>query len=228
MFIVLIRTIILYGLVVIIMRLMGKRQIGELQPFELVITIMISDLASLPMQDTRIPLLHGVIPIITLLIAQIFLSELQLKSEKMRTLIDGRPSILIKNGKIETKQLRDQRMSINDLLEELRISGYLNITDIAYAILETDGQLSIIPKSDYEKVTRQDLKIKAKEIKLPIVIISDGEISKEGLRILKQDEKWIKSKLKANNISSEKEVLVALIDSEGKFFYQLKDDKNQP
>lgn len=228
MFIVLIRTIILYGLVVVIMRLMGKRQIGELQPFELVITIMISDLASLPMQDTRIPLLHGVIPIITLLIAQIFLSELQLKSEKMRTLIDGRPSILIKNGKIETKQLRDQRMSINDLLEELRISGYLNITDIAYAILETDGQLSIIPKSDYEKVTRQDLKIKAKEIKLPIVIISDGEISKEGLRILKQDEKWIKSKLKANNISSEKEVLVALIDSEGKFFYQLKDDKNQP
>lgn len=224
MFIVLIRTIVLYLLVVITMRLMGKRQIGELQPFELVITIMISELAALPMQDTRLPLIHGVIPIITLLILQVLLSEIQLKSAKIRGLIDGKPSILIQNGRINVSELKEQRLSLNDLLEELRIKGYLNIDDIAYAIIETDGQMSVIPKAQVDLPTREDLKIKTNEVKLPVVLIEDGKINKEGLTLIYKDESWLKNKLNSNKITSEKDLLIALIDSNGKFFYQLKKD----
>ena len=130
MFIVLIRTIILYILVVVVMRLMGKRQIGQLEPFELVIAIMISDLASLPMQDLRIPLIHGIIPIITLLVLQSLITLLELKSEKFGSILTGTPSILIEHGKINIKELRNQRMGFNDLIEKIRLCGYYNISDV--------------------------------------------------------------------------------------------------
>ncbi|MBU5591386.1 DUF421 domain-containing protein [Clostridium sp. MSJ-4] len=224
MFIVLFRTIILYLFVVLTMRLMGKRQIGELQPFELVITIMVSELAALPMQDTRLPIIHGIIPIITLLVLQIVLSEMQLKSDKFRSIIDGNPSILIKNGKINIEELKTQRLSINDLLEELRIKGFLDISEIAYALIETDGQMSVISKSQFDNVKKQDLNIKDSDVTLPIVLICNGEIKKEGLNYYKKDEKWIKSLLDKNNIKSEKDVFIALMDSKGEFFYQLMDE----
>lgn len=222
MFIVLIRTIILYILVVITMRLMGKRQIGELQPFELVITIMISELAALPMQDTRLPLVHGVIPILTLLILQVIFSELQIKSNKIKNLIDGKPSLLVKNGRINMEELKKQRLGVSELLEELRIQGYLDIEQVAFAIIETDGQMSVIPKPEYANVTPKDLKIKCNELTLPAVLITDGKIHKEILQAINQDKSWLMKKLKDNNISSEKDVLIALINSNGEFFYQLK------
>lgn len=225
MFIVFFRTIILYVFVVITMRLMGKRQIGELQPFELVITIMVSELAALPMQNAGIPIIHGIIPIITLLILQVVLSEIQLKSDKFRSLIDGRPSILIKNGKVNIHELKNQRLSINDLLEELRIKGELDISDIAYALIETDGQMSIINKHQYDNVKREDLNIKEEQISLPVLLICNGEIKEDGLDYYKKDEKWIKALLTKNNINSEKEVFIALIDSKGKFFYQLMKER---
>ena len=155
MFIVMFRTIILYIIVVIAMRLMGKRQIGELQPFELVITIMISELASLPMQDVRIPLIHGIIPIITLLVLEIIISLLELKSEAARAIFCGRPSILIKSGIIDVKELKCQRFNVTDLLEELRLQGYYNLEEIRYAILETNGQLSVITKNETSSVTKK-------------------------------------------------------------------------
>ena len=224
MFIVLIRTALLYGLVVIIMRLMGKRQIGELQPFELVIAIMISDLASLPMQDTRIPLLHGIIPIITMLMLQILLSEIQLKSEKVRKIIDGTPSILIRRGKINIKQLKNQRMSINDLMVGLRLQGYLNIDDVEYAILETDGQISIIPKEPYSPLVKQDLNINSKQSELPICVIMDGKINNRNLDEANKTMSWLKNRMEENNISDEKEVFIAFTNSRGDFIFQLKDN----
>lgn len=224
MFIVLIRTAILYGLVVVIMRLMGKRQIGELQPFELVIAIMISDLASLPMQDTRIPLLHGIIPIITMLMLQILLSEVQLKSEKVRKIIDGTPSILIRRGKINIQQLKNQRMSINDLLVGLRLQGYLNIDDVEYAILETDGQISIIPKEPYSPLVKQDLNINSKQSELPICVIMDGKINNRNLDEANKTMSWLKNRMEENNISDEKEVFIAFTNSRGDFIFQLKDN----
>lgn len=220
MIIVLIRTLVLYSIVVIIMRLMGKRQIGQLQPFELVIAIMVSDLASIPMQDIGIPLLYGIIPIITLLIIQILLSFFQLKSDSFRNLLCGKPSILIGKGKINMKELGTQRFNLSDLLEELRLKGYFNLEDIEYAILETSGQISVILKTCKEPLTREDLcKYKVQE-KLPIVLVLDGKIQNDYKTILKKDEKWLSNILKKNNIKSEKELLVAMLDSSGKFYFQ--------
>lgn len=222
LFIVMFRTIILYFIVVFTMRIMGKRQIGEMQPFELVIAIMISELASLPMQDTRIPLAHGVIPIITLLLLQAIISVAELKSETARTLFSGKPSIIIKDGKIDIKQLKYDRFNINDLFEELRLQGYYNIEDIEYAILETSGQLSVIPKTELEPATKKDLNIKSSQDKLPVTLILDGKINHHNLKLIEKNNSWLQSQLKKNNIPSVDRVFIALLDSKGKFFYQLK------
>ncbi|MEG2739479.1 DUF421 domain-containing protein, partial [Clostridium sp.] len=145
MFVVCIRTTILYILVVLVMRLMGKRQVGELQPYEFVITIMISDLASLPMQDSRLPLLLGIIPILTLLFLKILLSQLQLKCQFARRVVEGEPSILIYKSKINYNSLKSQQINIDELMEEMRLSGYFNLDEINYAILETNGHISFLP-----------------------------------------------------------------------------------
>ncbi|MFA9397501.1 MAG: YetF domain-containing protein [Clostridiaceae bacterium] len=220
MIVVLIRTLILYFLVVFIMRIMGKRQIGQLQPFELVIAIMVSDLASIPMQDTGIPLINGIIPIITLLILQILISVLQLKCEFFRTLFCGRPSILINKGKIEMNELRIQRFNLNDLMEELRLKGYYNIEDIEYAVLETSGQLSIIPKSSLSSVTRKDLNITKQQETLPVTLILDGKIEYNNLKIINKDKNWLLSKLKENNIYDSNEIVIAVLDSRDDFYLQ--------
>lgn len=222
MFIVLIRTIILYLLVILSMRLMGKKQIGELEPFELAITIMISELASLPMQDSRIPLLHGIVPILTLLILQNLFSLIQLKSEKIRSLINGEPSILIEKGKIDFQELKNQRFNINDLMEELRLQGYYDLENIEYAILETSGQLSIIPKTVESPVTKKDLSLQFTQERLPVTLILDGKINKNNLKLIKKDEKWLENKLKKDNISSYDELLIAILNSKGNLYYQKK------
>lgn len=223
MFIVMFRTIILYFIVVFTMRIMGKRQIGELQPFELVIAIMVSELASMPMQDTRIPLSHGIIPIITLLLLQALISVAELKSEFARALFSGKPSIIIRKGTIDIKQLKNNRLNINDLLEELRLQSYYNVEDIEYAILETNGQISIIPKTEHQPATRKDMNLKTKQDILPVTLILDGKINSHNLQVISKDKKWLYSQLKKNNITSPDNVFIALRDSQGKFFYQLKE-----
>ena len=226
MFIVLFRAIILYSIVIFIMRIMGKRQIGQLQPFELVIALMVSELATLPMQDTRIPLTHGIIPIITLLTLQVAISELQLKSELARAILCGKPSILIRKGTIDIKQLKYNKLNLNDFLEELRLQGFYNIEDIEYAIFETNGQLSIIPKTELEPVSKKDLNIKSIQDKLPVTLILDGKINCENLKLIDKNKSWLKGELNKNNVSSEEQVFLALINSNGKFFFQLKKGDN--
>lgn len=222
MFTLIFRTLILYFTSMIALRLMGKRQIGQLQPFELVIAIMISELASLPMQDTRIPLINGIIPVATLLIIQIIVSIIQLKSEKVQELLSGRPSILIENGQINIAELRNQRLNVNDLMEELRLGGYYDFEDIQYAILETSGQLSIIPNCDNEPPTRKDMNIKAQQDKLPITLIEDGNLKYDGLKRANKSINWLNSQLENNNIKSYKDVFIGMIDSKSNFYYQLK------
>ena len=225
MFVVSIRTGILYLLVVLTMRLMGKRQIGELQPYEFVITIMISDLASLPMQDTRLPLLQGIIPIITLLFLKTVLTQIGLKFQCTRKFVDGEPCILIHKGKINYSTLKKQQLNIDELLEELRLANYFNLDEIQYAILENDGQMSILPV-DYnssKKSSSSNNSSQKPEVKMPQVLISDGKINKNSLTSINRDEKWILNLLKKHNISSIKHVLIALYDTEGKFKFQLFD-----
>ena len=222
MFIVLIRSMILYFVVVFIMRIMGKRQIGQLQPFELVIALMVSELAAMPMQNTSIPLFHGIIPIITLLVLQVLISSLQLKSEAARIIFCGKPSILIEKGKINFKELKNNRLNLNDLLEELRLKEYYNLEDIEYAILETGGQISIIPKSELEPATRKDLSVKTNQNMLPVTLILDGKTNNKNLKLIDKDKSWLESQLRKKNILSADQVLLALLDSKGKFVYQLK------
>lgn len=224
MFVVSIRTAVLYILVVLTMRLMGKRQIGELQPYEFVITIMISDLASLPMQDTRLPLLLGIIPIITLLFLKTILTQIGLKFQFTRKFVDGEPCILIYKGKIQYETLKKQQLNIDELLEELRLANYFNLDEIQYAILENDGQISILPM-DYNSSKKSNSKDNLQNIEanLPRVLISDGKINKNSLTSINKDEKWILDLLKNHNIPSIKQVLIALYDTEGKFKFQLFD-----
>jgi uncharacterized membrane protein YcaP (DUF421 family) len=205
------------------MRIMGKRQIGQLQPYELVIAIMISDLASLPMQDTRIPLLHGIVPIITLLAVQVFLSLLQIKSDRARTILDGKPNIVIKKGKLQLSALKSQIFNVNDLMEELRINGYFNINEIEYAILETNGEISVIPKTSTKTVTKEDMKINTSQESLPIILIMDGKILFSNLSFIKKNEAWLQDLLKRNHIKTTKDIFIAFLDTNGNFIYQFRD-----
>lgn len=218
--IVFFRTLILYTFVVIVMRVMGKRQIGELQPFELVIAIMLSELAAVPMQDTGIPLIHGIIPILTLMLIEIIISFLTLKFQGFRKIMCGIPSILIEHGKINEEEMTRQRFNLNDLMEDLRMMGYLNISDIEYAIMETSGKLSIIPKTEKSNVTKEDLKIKSKETMMPVALILDGKLSKNGLESSGYDYEWLMQKLKADNIPDIKSVFLAMLDSNGELYIQ--------
>ncbi|MBZ9609149.1 DUF421 domain-containing protein [Clostridium estertheticum] len=227
MLILVIRTFVLYFTVIFIMRMMGKKQIGELEPFELVIALMISNLATFPMEDIRIPIIHAVIPIFTLLFLQIATSYIELKSEKARKILTGTPSILIKNGKIDIAELRCQRFNINDLFEELRLKGYFNLSDIQYAILETSGELSILPKTSVSNATKDDLNISITQESLPIPLIMDGNINYKNLNLLKKDITWLNNILRKNNILCAKDVFIGMIDSKNKFYYQLKEGKDK-
>lgn len=229
MFIVFIRTAFLYTLVVVVMRLMGKRQIGELQPYEFVITIMISDLAALPMQDTRFPLLLGIVPIITLLLLKNILSLLQLKSQFLRKVIDGEPAILVYKGKINYLSLKKQQINIDELMEEFRLAGFFDLEDIEYAILENNGQLSILPSNfkAKEKSSTNDSQRKKKAPLLPKILVSDGKINRSSLTTINKDKAYIEKILKLNNIDSIEKVLIAMYDSEGNLRYQLFDESER-
>lgn len=226
MLVVFIRTLILYIVVIIAMRIMGKRQIGQLQPFELAVAIMISELASVPMQNTGIPLVNGIIPILTMLAAQIRISFISLKSTKARTIFCGRPSVLISGGKIMEQVFRQELYTLNDLLEQLRNKDIYNIADVEYAILETNGQLSVIPKAGKSTIIREDLNISGKYEAPAIEIIIDGDLIEENLKLANFSKAKLESELKKMNIKSTKDVFFACVGSDGQLFCQEK-EKNR-
>lgn len=222
MLVVFIRTLVLYIIVIITMRIMGKRQIGQLQPFELAIAIMISELAAVPMQNTGIPLLNGIIPILTLLLAQLLISFLSLKSIKARAIICGKPSILIENGKIMENELHKEMYTLNDLLEQLRIKNVTNISDVEYAILETNGQLSVLPKSQKRPLNPEDMSLTTKYEGLALDMIVDGRIIKNNLEKANLDENWLKTELAKLGIQRIEDVFFASLDTDGNLYYQEK------
>lgn len=216
MFIVLLRTIFLYALVILVIRLMGKRQIGELQPYEFVITIMISDLAALPMQDTRLPLILGIIPIITLLFVKVVLSFIQLKSQKIRKILDGEPCILISRGKIDYDVLKKQQINLDELMEEIRLAGYFNLSEIEFGILENNGQMSFLT-SDKNPTNSK--------VNLPVIYVLDGKVNNNSLTTSNKSYDWIVNQLKKHNINCIDDVLIAMTDTNGKFICQLHNRK---
>lgn len=226
MFIIIIRTLILYISVIFSLRVMGKRQIGELQPSELVVAIMISDLATVPMQSVNIPLIAGIIPVFTLVIAEVFASLLCLKSRKLRKIISGEPSIVIYDGIIIEKELKRLRFNINDLLEELRLNNCHDISDVAVAVIETSGNLSVIPRDKARGVTVEDLGLKdVRNEGLPCTVIADGELNRSELERSGKNIEWLKENLKKNGVNRIKDVFIASIDAEGELFIQKKGEK---
>ncbi len=207
-----VRTIITYIFVLIAVRIMGKRQVGQLEPGELVVTLMISDLATIPLSHVSIPLLHGIIPIFTLIIAEATISFLDLKSRKFRRFMSGTPIIVIKDGKVCQKELEKLRFNLDDLMEMLRMQGNTDINEIKYAILETSGNLSIIAKT----------RTKTEEINylgIPFMFICDGDISQKALSLYGKNVEWLKKQLKSTNVS---DVLFAGVDENGKFYFQTR------
>jgi uncharacterized membrane protein YcaP (DUF421 family) len=196
MVITLIRAIILYLIVIFALRIMGKRQIGELQPEELVITIMISECAAAPLQDLDRPIINGIIAIFTLVILEVLLSFLTLKLPWLQKMIDGKPTVIIKDGKILQNALKNMRLTVEDLTNNLRQKGFFRLEDIAYCIVETDGKLSIFPTPQATPVTAETVGNVGKDTGLPCVVIADGRIQKQSLSLCDMTEQEIKTILK--------------------------------
>ena len=221
MLVIFLRSIVLYIIVLIVMRLMGKREIGQLQPFELAISIMIADLASTPMADAGIPISNGIIPILALLVMHLIISMFNMKSIRAREILCGKPSILIYRGRIDEKMLRKERFTINELEERLRGSNVVNIGDVEYAILETSGQITVIQKPEKKTPTVGDLNIKTEYEGLAYDLVIDGKVMHENLKILKKDYDWLKQQVEKFGIKPE-EALLVTIDGKGNFFCQEK------
>ena len=196
MSVVFLRAVILYILLIFSVRLMGKRQIGELQPSELAITILISNIATLPVEDTGMPLLTGIIPIITLACLDVIMSWLGIKSRFIRRCTCGKPVIIINNGKLDQKSMRSIRFTIDDLAASLRGQGIFDISEVQFAVVETTGNLSVYQKYSGRNVTNGDMKLNGKDENPPEVVIADGECVTESMNRIGIDRKWIENTLK--------------------------------
>ena len=213
------RAIVLYILVLVLMRLMGKREIGQMQPFELAISIMIADLATLPMTETGVPISNGIIPILGLLVMHLTISMLNLKSTKAREIICGKPAILIFRGKVDEKVLKKERFTINELEERLRTNNIFNIGDVEYAVLETSGQVTVIPKPNKRATTPEDFNIEPKYEGIPYDLVVDGKVMYKNLEKLGKNYVWLQKQTEKFGIRPE-QALIVTIDGDNQFFCQ--------
>lgn len=208
-----IRTIILYLILIIGLRLTGKRQIGELEPIELVLTLLLSDLASVPMQDFGIPLLNGVVPILTLLSLSTLFSYFSLRSVRFRSLVCGEPAIIIRDGKLLQDVMRHNRLTLDELLEELRSQGICDLDDVKYAILETSGQLSVLLRADRQPITANQLGQQVTDdVFLPVVIINDGRLLRDKLNASGHDDAWLHQQLQKHGLTNTQDVFLFSVD----------------
>ena len=219
MAIALIRTVILYIIIIVGIRLMGKKQVGELEPTELVFAMLISDLAAVPMQDFGIPLLFGVIPIVTLLALTMILSVLSLKSLRFRALICGQPSVIMDHGSILQKELAKNRYTVDELLEELRLQGITDLSTVKYAILENSGQVSVLLYETHQPATAQQLQCTVQPQGLPLVIISDGRVLERNLRVRGLDRSWLRQRLSEHGHTSPSQVFLLTVDEREHVYY---------
>lgn len=215
MFVVLIRTVVLYLFIIVGIRLLGKHQIGQLEPSELVLTLIIADLASVPMQDNGIPLLSGLIPIVVLLCLSTIISVLCGKSIKFRALLCGRPSIMVENGQVVEAELKKNRLTLDELMEELRIQGYADFKSIKFALLETNGQLSVLPFAAEKPATAAQMGVSTQETGLPVVLISDGRLLEHNLKGLGYEEIWLEKQLAAHGLHSPRQAFLLTVDEGG-------------
>lgn len=209
------RTTILYLLLIVAVRLMGKKQVGELEPTELVFAMLLSDLASVPMQDFGIPLLYGVLPIVILLCITMTLSQLSLKSVRFRRILCGRPTVIVRNGIPDQDALAKNRFTVDELLEELRLQGITDLSSVKYAVLENSGQVSILLFDRETPVTPEQLNLQVKEDGLPLILISDGHLVRANLKQLGHDEDWLRERLQEHHLDQISSVFLLTADENG-------------
>ena len=211
------RSLIIYMLVLLLLRFMGKRQIGDMQPFELVITLIIADLATIPMSELTLPIIQGVIPLLTLVCIHYFICLLSRKSIFFRRLFNGNPIVLITPNGIDYDALKKANMNFNDLVECLRDEGYFQLDEILYAILQNNGTISVLNRSQYNPATPSDLKLDTSPATLPLILVNEGKLLHDNITLCGIDKTFILQNTKADNL---KEILFLTIDQEGKMYYQ--------
>jgi len=217
---VIIKTFVIYFFLMLVMRLMGKRQSGQLQPFDFVIAVMIAEVAATPMAGAGIPITYGIVPIITLLVLHNAIAFASLKSDKLRTLLSGKPSIVIHKGVIQRNELKKMGYNLNDLMEQLRAKDVMNISDVHYAVMETDGKLSVMLKPEKRPLQPEDIKLKPENPGFCYDLIMDGKLKPENLQKLGYSESELERVLKATGVRQIKSVFLAISDETGSVFIQ--------
>ncbi len=218
-----IRTLILYLLIIAGVRLMGKRQVGELEPSELVVSLLIADLAAVPMQDFGIPIIMGVIPIVTLLCLSTILSVLTVKSIRIRALLCSRPSIVVQDGKILSREMVKNRFTVDELMEELRVVGVTDLDSVKYAVLETTGRISVITRKEEQPPTATELGVRVEENGLPVIVVSDGRVLTENMKVRNLSDQWLQHQLSGRKIEDISQVFLMTVDEAGKVYLSVKE-----
>lgn len=214
------RTLLIYAVVFITMRVMGKREIGKLSVFDLVISIMIAEIAVFVLEDTGKPLMEGILPMFTLVVIQLLIAYISLKSERLRRFIEGRPSPLIENGKLNQEEMKRQRYNLDDLLLQLRENRVLNVADVEFAILEPSGKLTVAERKPVKEPPAKAAGFRYEGLPLPLIM--DGKVQDESLQKLGKTRFWLKSQLQAHGIKDFKEVFFCSVDHRGKWFIDKK------
>ena len=221
MLISLTRTLILYVIVAIALRVMGKRQVGELEPMELVVTILIGELVAIPMQDLSVPLLAGVVPLLTILLVSMLMSFVMLKSVKLRKVMVGSPSILVHEGRVDRKQLKKNNVNITELIEALRLKNVTDIATVQYAILETNGQMSVVVAAEHRPPTAAELSGQKGGEGLPVVVVSDGKWQDMNLNALGLSRAWAAEQARLRGVTGGvKEIFLMTVDAKKNIFLQ--------
>ena len=225
MAIVLIRTIIIYAALLLTMRLLGKRQLGEMELSEFVVAALIADLAAHPLQDIGIPMINGLIPILTLFCCEVLIAGLSMKSIRLRGLLFGKPSVLISRGSIDQKELWKNRFTLDELLQELRAQGVTDIGKVEYAILETDGRLSVLLYPSEKPPSAAQMKLTAPDTGCPLVLINDGRVLENNLKRSGKTRGWLNEQLKTHRAGSADEVFLLTLDSAGQVCFARKEKR---
>ena len=228
MLIVAIRTFVLYIIVLIAVSIMGKSELSKMSPFQRVIVFMIAELAAMPIDDPSTSLINGVMAIFTLMLLQVLISFLSIKSEKFKNLVSGKPSILIEKGKLNIKELKKLRITSTDLLEQLRLANCPSLSDVEYAIMEANGQLTVIPKAEQKPLTPKDMGLTVNDGLLPMVVVSDGTVYNKNLLAAGVPEELFRQKLRDSGISSYKDIFLAFYDENKAFHVYLYSDNAVP
>lgn len=223
MAIIFVRTVILYFAILISMRIMGKRQLGEMEISEFIVAALIADLAATPLQDIGIPLLNGLVPIIIMFCLEIIIAGLNMRSVKLRKLTYGRPELIIRDGRIIREAMRKNRFTLDELMQELRAQGLTDTAQVEYAVLETNGQLSIILKSGDQPVTASQMGVDGDDVSYAHIIINEGRILDNNLKLLGRDRRWLAGELKRQNFRSAEEVYILTLSENGRVFCQAKE-----